>query len=159
MTNQKETQMRPFSFHPLALLAALTSGLVFGLGLILSGMTNPWKVRHFLDLAGPWDPSLAFVMMGAIPVTFFGYRLIENRQQTVLSAPLHLPGTRIITWPLVLGSLMFGAGWALAGFCPGPALAAVGAGMKPAIVFLAAMVVGMILHDRVYLPRTKAHRH
>lgn len=132
------------------LIAALISGLVFGLGLILSGMTNPAKVQNFLNLAGAWDPSLAFVMLGAIPVAWLGFGWFENRQRTVLSDPLHLPGTRNITGSLVVGSLLFGIGWALAGFCPGPAIAAAGAGLKPAIQFLGAMVIGMFLHDRVY---------
>lgn len=145
--------MKPFTSSPIALLAALASGLVFGIGLILSGMTDPWKVRHFLDLAGAWDPSLAFVMLGAIPVAFAGYRLLERRQQTLLAAPLHLPGTRNITRSLIAGSLLFGIGWAIAGFCPGPALAAAGAGLKPAILFLGAMLTGMALHDRVYVTR------
>ncbi len=132
-------------------LAAAASGLVFGIGLILSGMTNPWKVRHFLDLASPWDPSLAFVMMGAIPVAWLAYHRLEKRRQTLLSAPLHLPGTRNITRELILGSLLFGIGWALAGFCPGPAIAAAGSGLKPAILFLGAMLGGMWLHDKIYV--------
>lgn len=134
----------------IAYLAALASGLVFGIGLILSGMTNPAKVQHFLNLAGAWDPSLGFVMLGAIPVAGLGYRWLERRRTTLLSQPLHLPGTRQITRPLVIGSLLFGIGWALGGFCPGPALAAAGAGLKPAILFIFAMTAGMLLHDRVY---------
>lgn len=132
-------------------LAAAASGLVFGIGLILSGMTNPWKVRHFLDIANAWDPSLAFVMMGAIPVAWLAYHWVEKRHRTLLAQPLHLPGTRNITRELVAGSLLFGIGWALAGFCPGPAIAAAGAGFKPAILFLAAMLAGMWLHDKIYI--------
>lgn len=134
-------------------IAALASGLIFGIGLILSGMTNPAKVQHFLDLADRWDPSLGFVMMGAIPVAWLGYRLIEKRRSTLTGDALHLPGTSQITRPLIVGSLLFGAGWALAGFCPGPAIAAAGGGLRQAIIFLAAMVAGMWLHDRVYAAR------
>jgi uncharacterized membrane protein YedE/YeeE len=128
-------------------LGIFASGLIFGLGLILSGMTNPSKVIHFLDLTGAWDPSLALVMGGAIPVAFVGMRWLERRKQTVLSEPLHLPGTRHITRELVLGSFIFGAGWALAGFCPGPAIAALGMGLPQPVVFVAAMMAGMWFHD------------
>ena len=137
-------------------LAAAASGLVFGIGLILSGMTNPWKVRHFLDVSSAWDPSLAFVMMGAIPVAWLAYHFAEKRHRTLLQQPLHLPGTRNITRELVVGSLLFGIGWALAGFCPGPAIAAAGAGLKPAILFLGAMLAGMWLHDKIYLKARQA---
>lgn len=130
-------------------IAIFTSGLIFGLGLILSGMSNPAKVINFLDLAGRWDPSLAMVMGGAIPVAFLGFRWLERRQQTVFGETLHLPGTRHITRPLMLGSFLFGAGWALAGFCPGPAIAALGMGQEKAVLFVAAMLIGMWVHDNL----------
>ncbi len=126
------------------------SGLVFGIGLIISGMSNPAKVINFLDVAGNWDPSLAFVMLGAIPVAFVGFRWIEKQGHTAFEQPLHLPGTQTINRSLVVGGFIFGAGWAMAGFCPGPALVALGAGYGKALVFVVAMVGGMLLHDRVY---------
>ena len=126
------------------------SGLVFGIGLIISGMSNPAKVINFLDVAGNWDPSLAFVMLGAIPVSFIGFRVIEKQGQTVFHEQLHLPGTKTINRQLVIGGFVFGADWAIAGFCPGPALVALGAGYAKAFVFVAAMIGGMLLHDKVY---------
>jgi uncharacterized membrane protein YedE/YeeE len=126
------------------------SGLVFGLGLIISGMSNPAKVIHFLDLAGNWDPSLAFVMLGAIPVAWVGFRWIEKQGQTVFDQTLHLPGTKSVDRSLIVGGFIFGAGWAVAGFCPGPAIVALGAGYGKALVFVLAMVAGMLLHDQVY---------
>ncbi|MFO7746298.1 MAG: DUF6691 family protein [Orrella sp.] len=128
-------------------LFVFVSGLVFGIGLIISGMSNPAKVIHFLDIAGQWDPSLAFVMLGAIPVSFVGFRLIEKRGQTVYQEPLHLPGTNRVNRSLVVGGFIFGAGWAMAGFCPGPALVALGAGYGKALVFVLAMIAGILIHD------------
>lgn len=126
------------------------TGLIFGLGLIISGMTNPAKVIGFLDITGLWNPSLAFVMVGGIAVAFFGFKYIEKKNQTVFDDPVHLPGTTHISKDLVIGSLMFGAGWAIAGFCPGPALVALGAGYKEAFIFVLAMIVGMYLHDHLF---------
>lgn len=131
------------------------SGLVFGIGLIISGMSNPAKVINFLDVAGNWDPSLAFVMLGAIPVSFIGFRFIEKQGQTAFYEQLHLPGTKTINRQLVIGGFVFGAGWAIAGFCPGPALVALGAGYGKAFAFVLAMLGGMLLHDRVYKRMTK----
>ena len=128
-------------------IITLLSGLIFGLGLIISGMTNPDKVIRFLDIAGIWDPSLMFVMLGGIAVAFFGFKLVQNKSQTVFDDTIHLPGTTHISKELVIGSLLFGAGWALAGFCPGPALVALGAGYKEAFIFVMAMIVGMYIHD------------
>jgi uncharacterized protein len=133
------------------------SGLLFGIGLIISGMSNPAKVINFLNIAGNWDPSLAFVMLGAIPVAFIGFRFIEKSGQTAFHEPLHLPGTRRVNQSLVFGGFVFGAGWAIAGFCPGPALVAMGAGYLKALVFVLAMVAGMLIHDQVFkrvLPKT-----
>jgi hypothetical protein len=131
-------------------LFVFIAGLVFGLGLIVSGMSNPAKVIHFLDIAGQWDPSLAFVMLGAIPVAFVGFRLIEKRGQTVYQEPLHLPGVQRVSRPLVVGGFVFGVGWAMAGFCPGPALVALGAGYGKALVFVVAMIAGMLIHDHPF---------
>lgn len=137
------------------LLMAFSTGLVFGLGLIISGMTDPSKVIGFLDLAGSWDPSLAFVMGGAILVGLFAFRLARTRAQALLGGPIRLPTARHIDRRLVLGSLVFGAGWGLAGYCPGPALASLAAGGSKPLVFAIAMLAGMAifeLHDRASRP-------
>jgi uncharacterized protein len=131
-------------------IITLLTGLIFGLGLIISGMTNPAKVIGFLDIAGVWDPSLMFVMLGAITVAFLGFKFIQDKSHTVFDDPVHLPGTKHISKELVIGSLLFGAGWALAGFCPGPALVAFGAGYKEAFIFVMAMIVGMTIHDYLF---------
>jgi uncharacterized membrane protein YedE/YeeE len=135
------------------LLTALLSGLVFGLGLILSGMANPAKVLGFLDLAGAWDPSLALVMMGAIGVGLPAFQWLLRRQSQadtsanlpVTGCGVDLPTTNSIDRRLVCGSLAFGVGWGLAGFCPGPALVALGSGLSQALTFVAAMAAGMAL--------------
>ena len=124
---------------------AFLSGLVFGLGLILSGMANPAKVLGFLDLAGAWDPSLALVMVGAIAVAFAPFAWARKRQKSLLGAPMQLPTSTRLDRRLVLGSLVFGAGWGLAGFCPGPALVAAAAGVPDALIFVAAMAAGMAI--------------
>ena len=126
------------------------AGLIFGLGLIVSGMTNPANIIGFLDIAGDWNPSLAFVMMGGISITFFAFRYIANKKLTLFNEPVHLPGTTQLSKELVIGSLLFGAGWGLAGFCPGPALVALGTGSKQAGIFVLAMLVGMHGHDIFY---------
>ena len=124
-------------------LASLLAGLVFGLGLIVSGMANPAKVLGFLDLAGHWDPSLAFVMAGAIAVGAIAFAVANRRAVSILGAEMRLPSARHIDRRLVLGSVLFGIGWGVAGFCPGPALVALGTGEPKALVFVAAMLVGM----------------
>lgn len=137
------------------LLMAWVAGLVFGLGLIISGMTDPSKVIGFLDLAGRWDPSLAFVMGGAILIGLFAFRFARARTQAFLGDPLRLPTAREIDGRLVLGSLLFGAGWGLAGFCPGPALASLATGGGKPLVFTIAMLAGMAifeLQDRASRP-------
>ncbi len=121
-------------------------GLLFGWGLLLSGMTDPGKVQGFLDLFGAWDPSLAFVMGGAILVGFFAFALAKRRTTTFFGGALHLPTSRDIDKPLVVGSLLFGAGWGLAGFCPGPGIVSMAAGEGKAAVFVVAMLAGMLLH-------------
>jgi uncharacterized membrane protein YedE/YeeE len=128
-------------------LSAFATGLVFGLGLIVAGMSNPAKVLGFLDLAGAWDPSLAFVMVGAILVGLVAFRLARQRTTAFLGGAMHLPTARTIDRRLVLGSLAFGIGWGLAGFCPGPALVALGAGYAKAAVFVAAMLAGMAFYE------------
>ena len=127
-------------------VSAFAAGLVFGVGLILSGMTDPAKVIGFLDVAGTWDPSLAFVMGGAILVGFFAFAFARKRAATFLGHALHLPERRDIDARLVGGSVVFGIGWGLAGFCPGPAIVAFGGGFDKATVFLIAMLAGMLLY-------------
>ncbi len=128
-------------------IVELVVGLLFGLGLILSGMTDPGKVIGFLDLFGTWDPSLGLVMGGAIGVGVLAFVLARQRTTTFLGGALHLPKPGQIDRPLVLGSLAFGVGWGLAGFCPGPALVSLGAGQPKAAVFVVAMLAGMLAFD------------
>ena len=118
-------------------------GLLFGLGLILSGMTDPGKVLGFLDIAGIWDPSLALVMGGAIAVGFFAFAIAKKRTVNFLGGALHLPKSNEIDKPLVIGAMMFGAGWGLAGFCPGPAIVSLASGQIKAAMFVVFMLVGM----------------
>jgi uncharacterized membrane protein YedE/YeeE len=135
-------------------LASFLAGLVFGLGLIVSGMANPAKVLAFLDLAGRWDPSLAFVMAGAIGVGLVGFRIARRRERSWLGFPMKLPAARHIDARLLVGSTLFGVGWGIAGFCPGPALVALGMGKGKAVVFVLAMVAGMSLFE--WLERGKS---
>jgi hypothetical protein len=128
---------------------ALISGLVFGFGLILSGMANPAKVIGFLDLAGSWDPSLAFVMGGAIAIGFFAFKYAETRDTTFLGEELNLPRNNTIDKRLIGGSLLFGAGWGLGGFCPGPGLVSLGMGYSGGIIFALSMVVGMLAFELI----------
>ena len=123
------------------------AGLVFGLGLMVSGMTNPAKVLGFLDLAGTWDPSLALVMAGAIAVGLVAFAIAKRRQTTWLGSPLFIPVAKHIDRRLVIGSALFGVGWGLAGICPGPALVLVGGGVTKGLIFVAAMLVGMGLFE------------
>jgi uncharacterized protein len=127
-------------------LSAFLSGLVFGLGLLVSGMSDPGKVIGFLDVAGSWDPSLAFVMAGAILVAFFAFALARRRARTFFGEALHLPQRSDIDARLLGGSVVFGIGWGLAGFCPGPAIVAFGAGFDKATVFVIAMLAGMLVY-------------
>lgn len=129
------------------ILTALLAGLLFGVGLVYSGMTDPGKVQGFLDLAGRWDPSLAFVMVGAILVGFFAFRIARRRSVSLLGSTMQLPRSRDIDRRLVLGSVVFGLGWGLAGYCPGPALVSIGAGQAKAGLFVLAMIVGMLLYE------------
>jgi len=132
--------------------AAFLTGLLFGIGLIVSGMTDPSKVIGFLDLAGAWDPSLAFVMGGAVLVGALGFRFAERRAVTVLGGMLRLPANRDIDRRLIFGSATFGVGWGLAGFCPGPAIVALGAGQDKAIIFVIAMLAGMAVYELANRP-------
>lgn len=126
-------------------LNALLVGLVFGLGLIISGMANPSKVLGFLDIAGPWDPSLALVMVGAICVGLVAFSMARRRSRSFLGAPMELPQPSPVSFRLVGGSILFGIGWGLAGFCPGPAIVAAGSGEMKAWIFVLAMLGGMAL--------------
>ena len=128
-------------------VCALVAGLLFGIGLIVSGMTDPSKIIGFLDLAGAWDPSLAFVMGGAILVGLVAFHAARRRKAALLGGAMLLPATRSIDRPLVLGSIAFGVGWGLAGYCPGPAIVALGAGQDKAVVFTVAMIAGMALYE------------
>jgi uncharacterized membrane protein YedE/YeeE len=122
-------------------------GLLFGLGLILSGMTDPGKVIGFLDIFGAWDPSLALVMAGAIAVGFFAFAFAKKRTANFLGGALHLPKSNQIDKPLVIGAVLFGAGWGLAGFCPGPGLVSMASGQFKGAVFVLFMVAGMQLFE------------
>jgi uncharacterized protein len=128
-------------------VSALIAGLLFGVGLMVSGMANPAKILGFLDLWGRWDPSLAFVMIGAIAVGSIGFAIAKRRKTSLLGLPIQLPASSTVTLRLVLGSAAFGVGWGLAGFCPGPALVALGAGYAKAWGFVAAMLAGMVVFE------------
>lgn len=141
---------RHFNFYSQYLI-----GVLFGIGLIISGMSNPQKILNFLDLAGNWDPSLMFVMGGAILVGLGGFYLVSKRTEAFFGGALHIPTRRDISQPLVIGSLIFGAGWGIAGFCPGPAIVALGAGHLKAFVFLVAMLVGMWICNRFFTGHKK----
>lgn len=123
------------------------AGLLFGMGLLLSGMSDPGKVLGFLDLFGVWDPSLALVMGGAILVGVFAFAIAKKRTTNILGGALHLPKANQIDRRLVIGALLFGAGWGLAGFCPGPGLVSMFAGQPKAAVFVASMIAGMVLFE------------
>jgi len=127
--------------------AALGTGALFAVGLAISGMTRPSKVTGFLDLTGAWDASLAFVMMGAIAVHFVAYRVIMRRPAPLFDAKFHVPTRKDIDPRLVLGATLFGVGWALGGFCPGPGLVSAAGGSLGAVVFVAGMTIGMFLEQ------------
>lgn len=124
-------------------LLSMLAGAVFGLGLLVSGMANPAKVLGFLDLAGPWDPSLALVMAGAIAIASIAFGIAGRRTRSLIGQEMKLPSSRTVDRRLVGGSLLFGIGWGIAGFCPGPALVALGMGEGKAVVFVLAMLAGM----------------
>lgn len=128
-------------------VTAFVSGLVFGLGLLVSQMVDPAKVQAFLDVAGAFDPSLAFVLLGAASVGAVAFALAKGRARSLLGAPMQIPDRRDIDARLLLGSLAFGVGWGMAGICPGPAVVALGAGQGKAAIFVAAMLVGMAIFE------------
>jgi len=142
----------------MSFLVNLALGLLFGAGLVVSGMSDPAKVLNFLDLFGTWDPSLAFVMGGAVLVTFLGYRLVLVRGQPIVGSQFHLPTRSDIDARIVAGPAIFGIGWGLGGFCPGPALTALGLGATGTLAFIPAMILGMwaarLLAEGPAAPRT-----
>ena len=127
------------------ILSALVIGLIFGTGIALSGMANPAKVLNFFDFAGTWDPSLAFVMGGALIVTAIGYAFVLKRKAPVFDRAFHLPTRRDLDVPLVTGSAVFGIGWGITGFCPGGAVPALGLGEMSAVIFVGSMLAGIVL--------------
>lgn len=131
------------------LFYALITGLVFGIGISLSGMMDPAKVLNFFDIAGTWDPSLAFVMGGALTVAFFGYRLVWRRDTPLLGDRFQIPTSVVIDRNLIGGSALFGIGWAIAGFCPGAAIPALGTGRWEVALFLVSVAVGFYIRRLV----------
>lgn len=129
------------------ILVAALAGIVFGIGLALSGMSDPAKVLNFLDIAGTWDPTLAFVMGGALCVTTPGFYLARRRARPLFDTDFHIPGRSDIDARLLSGAAIFGIGWGIAGLCPGPALADIASGLPVILFFVAAMVAGALLHD------------
>ncbi|HDZ56410.1 MAG TPA: YeeE/YedE family protein [Pseudomonas xinjiangensis] len=129
------------------IVSAFVVGVLFGFGLILSGMTDPSKVQGFLDIAGLWDPSLGLVMGGAILVSSVAFFFASKRSRALLGEEIRMPSATEIDKRLVLGSLAFGAGWGLAGYCPGPAVASLFTGMVEPVIFVAAMLVGMAMYE------------
>jgi uncharacterized membrane protein YedE/YeeE len=138
-----------------ALVAAFACGLVFAFGLVLGGMTQPSKVVGFLDITGAWDPSLAFVMGGALATHSLLRGFATRRTRPVFDSTFHVPTRSDLDGRLLAGSALFGIGWGLGGFCPGPAIVAVGGGLPAAFVVVPAMLVGMLLHDRWFATATK----
>ncbi|ADE16198.1 protein of unknown function DUF395 YeeE/YedE [Nitrosococcus halophilus Nc 4] len=136
------------------LILSLVSGILFALGLIVSQMVNPAKVLNFLDIAGTWDPTLAFVMGGALLVTIPAFRLILKRPHPLFAKRFYLPTKQDIDVRLVTGATLFGVGWGLAGLCPGPAITALATGLLPVVGFVAAMVAGAFAHKLIFEQRT-----
>jgi uncharacterized membrane protein YedE/YeeE len=126
------------------LILSYIIGLIFGIGISISGMANPAKVLNFFDIAGSWDPSLAFVMGGALIVTFIGYRVVLKRPAPMMDSGFHLPTRKDLDLRLIGGSALFGVGWGIAGFCPGGALPALGTGRSEVLIFVGALVVGIL---------------
>ncbi len=139
------------------LLFALLTGLIFGTGITISGMMDPAKVLNFFDIAGTWDPSLAFVMGGALIVTFFGYRIVWRSKTPLFDDHFHIPASTILDARLIGGSALFGIGWGIAGFCPGAAIPALGTGRWEVALFLVAVVAGFFLR-RLLANITVTHR-
>ncbi len=139
-----------------SLISQYLIGVLFGLGLLISGMTNPQKILNFLDLAGSWDPSLIFVIGGAVLVGLAGFYLLTKRSKAFFGGALHIPTRRDISKPLVIGGIIFGAGWGIAGFCPGPAIVSVGSGHAKAAVFVIAMLTGMWICEHFFSAHKKS---
>jgi len=131
------------------ILFALLAGLIFGLGLVISGMANPAKVLDFLDIAGNWDPSLAFVMLGAVVVAAIAFRVAAIRRKTLAGVSFELPALRKVDRPLIIGSIIFGLGWGLAGICPGPGFVLLGSGVTAGWIFIATLLAGLFIADRI----------
>jgi uncharacterized membrane protein YedE/YeeE len=139
------------------LFTAFGVGLVFGIGLIVADMSNPARILAFLDLGGQWDPSLALVMVAAVVIGIIAFAWAQGRTRSLLGAPMRLPSARQIDSRLVIGGLTFGVGWGLSGFCPGPALVATAAGQGKALVFVLAMLAGMLAFEFIERARTRRH--
>ena len=133
--------------------SSFISGLLFGLGLILSGMTDPRNIIGFLDVTGSWNPQLALVMLGAVSVTYFAFRYVNRRVRSWLGEPIDLPKSRTIDVRLLAGAMLFGIGWGLVGYCPGPALASLASLEQTPLLFVLAMLVGMGLYEAISKPR------
>lgn len=133
--------------------SALAAGLLFGLGLAISQMVNPKKILDFLDVTGNWDPSLALVMAGAVGVTMLAFRFVVKRKQPIFDSEFHLPRLTKVDRRLLVGSGVFGLGWGIGGYCPGPGIAALSAGSVEALVFVAGMAIGSLLYRRLAAPR------
>ena len=132
---------------------ALCAGAIFGFGLALSGMLDPVRVRGFLDVAGNWDPSLAFVLGGAVSVSGAAYALSRRIRKPLFDSGFHLPQQTIIDVRLLIGAAVFGVGWGIGGLCPGPAIASLLLGLPPTVAFAAAMIIGILLHDKIWNPK------
>ncbi len=135
----------------MARLAILISGVLFGAGVTISGMVNPMKVLNFMDLFGQWDPTLIFVMGAGLVVTFVGYRIVFKRSAPLFTAKFELPQSRLIDAKLLGGAALFGLGWGMTGFCPGPAVASLVFGRIESMMFVAAMALGMIATRQLFL--------
>jgi uncharacterized membrane protein YedE/YeeE len=136
------------------IIISFLAGLIFGIGLIISGMADPAKVLAFLDVTGLWNPSLIFVMAGAIGLGFFAFLCAKSRRTTVLGTEMKLPSVTRIDRRLIIGAVLFGIGWGIAGFCPGPALVGLGMGLPKALIFVVAMLGGMALYELFDRPRS-----
>ena len=135
-------------------VSALIAGGLFGIGLSVSGMANPDKVMNFLNLLGNWDPSLLLVLGGAVVTTFIGYRLVLKRGRPLFEEKFYMPGNTVIDKQLILGAVLFGTGWGMTGFCPGPALAGLGFGVYEPWLFVGSMLIGYILVEKfINLPK------
>jgi uncharacterized membrane protein YedE/YeeE len=143
MSSSAPRRARPRLELPLAFV----SGVLFAVGLALAGMTQPGKVIGFLDVTGAWDPSLAFVMVGAIAVYFVATHLVKRRSAPLVGGGFHLPTRRDLEPSLLIGAGLFGIGWGIAGYCPGPGITSLGTGALPALTFVATMAVGMLLYE------------